>query len=1040
MSQRCCECTRNGRCINRRCRCIQLRKKCVSCIPADGKFCENESDEVTTIDITEVDEGSEINNTDNQIYDDVTQSNITRNNNLPNLPECESASQAPFTWGNVGREEVITKISQIYDEIIHWKKHLFYLPSGFKASKDFIKEVTRLLKGFADRNSLEYISLKACFVCQILLLQKPFPKAKTKDLKKCMERRLAEWHSGNFDLLLREGRLIQKQNLKSKKKSSNDDRLAERFSECMSTGKVGRALRLLDTQSNLGPLDINERIDNVPVLEILKNKHPDPTEIDPNSLLDIPNNTYSDNLIIFERLDGPMINAIALKMRGAAGPSGVEAKGWRRFCSLFGEVSKTLCDVIAAVARRIATSFVDFSCIEALSACRLIPLNKNPGVRPIGIGEVLRRIICKSILTIINDEIKISAGSFQLCAGHEAGCEAAIHSMNEIISNDDPNGVLLIDASNAFNSLSRMTTLHNIQSQCPAIAPSLINFYRKDPNLFVDGETIKSKEGTTQGDPLAMAMFAIGISPLINKAANPDIKQIWYADDAAASGSLESLKNWWDFIVKEGPSYGYFPNGAKTWLFTKERFKTKATKLFSQSGIQITTTGRPYLGVPIGTSEYKRVFIQNKIKSWERQLKGLADIAKSQPHAAYAGYTHGLVGKITFMLRTNRDLNDLLRPLEDMIRTNFLPAVTGRQAPTDDERNIFGMATKHGGLAIPLPTAVNHQYKHSKKVTTPLVKMLNAQSQITSVEFSDIAEQQKRIKRDVKSLNMKRTEENIQIISSTLPNQLKRSVELASEKGASAWLSTLPLAEHGFQLHKSAFRDALCLRYGWVPDKLPQHCQCGKSFTVEHALSCPTGGFPIIRHNEVRDILATLLTEVSHGVEVEPSLQPLTGETMPTRGDSTDVLARADIAANGFFGGRYERAFFDVRICNPHARSYCSQSLASIFRRQEAEKRRKYERRVREVENSSFVPFVMACSGGLAPTALVVLKRLASMLSEKKGTPYSQMMSWIRCRLSFAMVRSSLMCLRGARSSLRRPAMPNCASASIALAEARFTE
>jgi hypothetical protein len=97
-------------------------------------------------------------------------------------------------------------------------------------------------------------------------------------------------------------------------------------------------------------------------------------------------------------------------------------------------------------------------------------------------------------------------------------------------------------------------------------------------------------------------------------------------------------------------------------------------------------------------------------------------------------------------------------------------------------------------------------------------------------------------------------------------------MDLAQEKGASSWLSALPREEFGFTLHKGAFRDALALRYGWPPSNTPTSCACGASFTVEHALSCPKGGFPIIRHNEVRDLTANLMSEVCHDVRIEPDL------------------------------------------------------------------------------------------------------------------------------------------------------------------------
>ena len=127
-------------------------------------------------------------------------------------------------------------------------------------------------------------------------------------------------------------------------------------------------------------------------------------------------------------------------------------------------------------------------------------------------------------------------------------------------------------------------------------------------------------------------------------------------------------------------------------------------------------------------------------------------------------------------------------------------------------------------------------------------------------------------------------------------------------------LTALPLEEHGFSLHKSAFIDALALRYGWVPSRSPTSCACGANFTVEHALSCPRGGFPSIRHNEIRDITANLLSEVCNDVQVEPDLQELTTEELSRRTAITTDGARLDIAVNGLWGGRFERTFLDVRV------------------------------------------------------------------------------------------------------------------------------
>ena len=101
---------------------------------------------------------------------------------------------------------------------------------------------------------------------------------------------------------------------------------------------------------------------------------------------------------------------------------------------------------------------------------------------------------------------------------------------------------------------------------------------------------------------------------------------------------------------------------------------------------------------------------------------------------------------------------------------------------------------------------------------------------------------------------------------SLLPDDLRRIVQLSSEKGASSWLSVLPIQEHGFALYKGAFRDALCLRYGWLSSGLPTKCVCGHGFTVDHAMNCSSGGFPTLHHNELGDFTAAILSEVCHDV------------------------------------------------------------------------------------------------------------------------------------------------------------------------------
>lgn len=148
-----------------------------------------------------------------------------------------------------------------------------------------------------------------------------------------------------------------------------------------------------------------------------------------------------------------------------------------------------------------------------------------------------------------------------------------MHAVDLLFKQEETEAILLVDATNAFNSLNRLAALHNICRLCPSLATALINSYREPTELFVDGDVLYSSEGTTQGDPLAMPMYAFATVPLIKKLHrnHGDVNQVWYADDASATGKIQRLREWWSQLALQGPKFGYFPNAAKTWLVTKEK-------------------------------------------------------------------------------------------------------------------------------------------------------------------------------------------------------------------------------------------------------------------------------------------------------------------------------------------------------------------------------------------------------------------------------------------------------------------------------------
>ena len=404
--------------------------------------------------------------------------------------------------------------------------------------------------------------------------------------------------------------------------------------------------------------------------------------------------------------------------------------------------------------------------------------------------------------------------------------------------------------------------------------------------------------------------------------------------------------------------------------------------MFAGSGVN----GRPYLGAAIGSHEYVEEYVNSKVKAWSSSINMLSEIAKSQPHTAISALTHGLLRKWTYLSRVVPKINHLLAPLDDLLMTNLIPAITGRSPPNDLEYDLFALPARLGELGIHIPSKnAYREQQSSEKVTLSLTNPILDQDREYGYHIINDQLQNKAYV----SNNKKRNQKEADKIYGQLSDRLQKAVDLAKEKGASTRLTVLPLTEHGFTLHKSSFHDALALRYGWTPFHLPSKCECGNSFNVEHALSCRKGGFPSLRHNEIRDITASLLTEVCSEVCTEPDLQPVTPDQLDGASANSQDGARLDVSANGVWGGRFQKTYFDVRVFNILACSNKNQALAAVYRKHELEKKRVYQQRILEVEHSSFTPLVLSATGGMGNEATTFYKRLATLLAQKWDSPYS---------------------------------------------------
>ena len=151
--------------------------------------------------------------------------------------------------------------------------------------------------------------------------------------------------------------------------------------------------------------------------------------------------------------------------------------------------------------------------------------------------------------------------------------------------------------------------------------------------------------------------------------------------------------------------------------------------MFGDTGVEISCEGKHYLGGALGTDEYGEKFLAAKVEEWIQEIRTLASFAKTQPHAAHAAFTHGLIGSWTYALRVSTLSSDeLLRPLEDVISRTLVPTLTGQSAPCSNLRDLLALPIRQGGKGLVSLSALREQQQQaSRAMCKPLVTMITKQ-------------------------------------------------------------------------------------------------------------------------------------------------------------------------------------------------------------------------------------------------------------------------------------------------------------------------
>ncbi len=627
----------------------------------------------------------------------------------------------------------------------------------------------------------------------------------------------------------------------------------------------------------------------------------------------------------------------------------------------------------------------------------------------------------KAVLKVIKRDIMEASGILQTCSGVDSGIEATVHAMAQKFAEENTQGLLLVDATNAFNSIHREVALDTVAVHCPVFHQFLKNTYQAKTKMYIsgskEGEFIWGEEGNTQGDVAAMPFYAIATRPMIDDLqAYSDAIMAWYADDSSASGTLIELLKWWNRLCLIGPQHGYYPNASKTILIVKNTNDlAEAEKLFRPLGVKVTCTGERHLGAIVGSTEFKHSYIKEKVEKWVQDIDELSEIVKDEPQLAYAAFTKGICHRWTYFMRTIPNISELLHPLEKKIAEVFIPSLLGRSV-SQHEREILELPVRFGGLGLVNPARVSQREYHcSKQITEPLVKLISLQDMdLNNLNWGEITERKAYLMKEKNDC----FQQHFNRLYSLSDQRLKNHLDQAREKGASTWLTALPLKSLNYVLNKQEFQDSVRLRYGWQIDGMPKYCACGKKNSVYHTLDCKQGGYVSMRHNAMRDNVAYFLREAKcKDVKVEPALIKVNPANF-SRHTNTQEEARLDVSAVGLYAP-FARTFFDVRVTHPNCDTNSYKSLDKIYKEHEKSKKDMYEERVLESEKGSFIPLIFTTSGGMGPLCTTFVQRLKYLIAEDKKEAQSHVIHHIRTRLRFAMLRSTLIALRGVRGKSR---------------------
>ena len=305
----------------------------------------------------------------------------------------------------------------------------YTVPKG-KVGKRFLVQLTLEFQGARER---KWNSERPLVFAATILQTTPGVR-RSQDIRRRLARRMDLWDQGCFSALVDDTEVEIRSRFASPRPLS-DDAKARAFNAKVLSGRLQSACRNLTSSDGGGVLQPDDKCTKSgrPVIGVLQGKHPDlrePPSVGTETGAFEPYGSVPTSIPV--DITAQDVESVASRLSGAAGPGGTDAVDLRNWLLRFGKESEALREEMALWASWLANGQPPWAAYRALMAARLVALDKQPGVRPVGIGEVYRRLFAKVLLKVIGSQATAACGNYNLCAGLLAGIEGAVHAVREI--------------------------------------------------------------------------------------------------------------------------------------------------------------------------------------------------------------------------------------------------------------------------------------------------------------------------------------------------------------------------------------------------------------------------------------------------------------------------------------------------------------------------------------------------------------------------------------------------------------------------------